>query len=257
MTGLSFCLLASGSKGNSIWVEAEGQALLIDAGLSGRELTARMALRGLEPKKLTAILLTHEHIDHARSAGVLARRFNLPLYLNAPTLKRAAPLLGKIEPRLFLTGHSFELGPFLVHAFATSHDAAEPVGFTFGLGKDPLLGLATDMGQATHLARQRLGGVAALILEANHDPTMLHQGPYPWPLKQRIRSRQGHLSNEDSAELLAQLAHEGLGRVVLAHLSETNNLPEKALAAATARLNGQRPLLCAAAQNEPSEVFYL
>jgi len=225
---MRFCVLASGSKGNAAWIEAGGEAVLVDAGLSGRELIRRMTLAGLEPDRLKAILVTHEHRDHVLGVGVLARRWGLPVYINEATLDRSRPIIGSIKPHLFSTGTDFAVGEFQIHPFSLSHDAADPVGLTFERN-GTRLGLATDLGVATNLVRERLSGCRALILEANYDDQMLTEGPYPWETKRRVRSRHGHLSNENAAELLADVAHAGLIKVVLAHLSQTNNTADLAL----------------------------
>ena len=221
-------MLASGSKGNAVWIEAGDEAILIDCGLSGKEVRRRMALAQVDPRKLKAIIVTHEHRDHLHGVGIAARFFKIPVYMNQPTLDVAGPGLGPINPVLFRTGFDFKIGPFTIHPFSTSHDAADPSGFTFEYG-GVALGLATDLGVATSLVRQRLKGCRGLILESNHDPRMLMEGPYPWETKRRVKGRLGHLSNEESAELLDILVHRDLETVILAHLSETNNMPELAL----------------------------
>jgi phosphoribosyl 1,2-cyclic phosphodiesterase len=229
---MKFCVLASGSSGNCIYVESGGSRLLIDCGLPRREIRARMAAAGIEAERIDAVLLTHEHSDHARGVGVASRSFGAPLCCSWPAFARIeawlGPLSGLVE---FAAGVPFEVGAFWVEPFCLPHDAADPVGFVIDDGKCRL-GVATDLGQATHLAHQRLLGCHALILESNHDPRMLEDGPYPWPLKRRISGRLGHLSNGQSAALLASLLRPGLRHVVLAHLSQTNNLPAIALAAA-------------------------
>lgn len=260
MTGtrpaLRFCLLASGSKGNAIWVEGADQAVLIDSGLAGKELKRRLATAGLDIQKLQAIIVSHEHRDHIQGVGVLARSLHLPVYLNAPTRKQAETLLNKVETQLFRTGSDFVIGSLTIQPFAVSHDCADPVGFTF-VRNGIKLGLATDLGVATRLVQQRLSGCHALILEANHDPQMLIDGPYPWELKQRVRSRHGHLSNFDTAELLAAVSHSRLQHVVLAHLSETNNHPDLALETVRAAFSAAPPELnlSAASQDQPGQVF--
>ena len=145
-----------------------------------------------------------------------------------PPLRQAAPGLGKIRTECFRTGSDFGLGNLNIHAFSISHDCADPVGFIFESG-GTRLGLATDLGVVTNLVREHLTGCRALIVEANHDPDMLMDGPYPWETKRRVRGRRGHLSNADTAELVAAVDHRDLAFVVLAHLSETNNLPNLAL----------------------------
>lgn len=239
MAELKFAVLGGGSKGNATYVEAGSSRLLIDAGFSGRELESRLAALGVEPGQLTAILLSHEHGDHIRGAGVLSRRHHLPLLLNKATLAAAGRELGKpVAIQEFTTGRSFTCGDFQIHPFALSHDAAEPVGFLLRAG-GRTLGHCTDLGVVSRLVRHRLSGCQALVLECNHDPEMLRQGPYPPALQQRVSSRQGHLANHETATLLTELLHAELRQVVLSHLSATNNTPELALKAVKQALNGR------------------
>lgn len=234
---MRFCVLASGSAGNAVYVESRGTRLLIDCGLTRRELRRRLQARGLEAERFDAILLTHEHSDHSGGVGLASRSLGAPLHAAWPAFaaveSRLGPLAGLFE---FAPGCPFEVGALRLEPFALPHDAAQPVGFIVDDGH-VRLGVATDLGQATHLVRERLAGCAALIIESNHDPEMLAQGPYPWPLKRRISGRLGHLSNAEGAALLGSLLHPGLRHVVLAHLSQTNNLPAMALAAARAVLD--------------------
>lgn len=253
-----FCVLASGSRGNALWVEDQDQAVLLDAGLSGRELERRIELSGLNRRKLRAILVSHEHTDHIAGVGVLARRFDLPVYINPATLSACGQSLGKINPALFTTGRAFALGPLHIHPFSVSHDAADPVGFTFA-AKNTKLGVATDLGVATALVQTRLAGCTAVILESNHDPEMLQNGPYPYDLKRRVAGRHGHLSNPQAGELLNLLNHQELKRIILAHLSETNNRPDLARGHMNSCLSNL-PSACrveVAFQDIPSDVFII
>ena len=226
---MKICLLASGSKGNAIYVSDGQTSILMDAGLSGVEIQRRMAAAGLDIQQLDAIVVSHEHSDHIRGVGILSRRYKLPVYISTGTAQAAEAQLGRLhEIRHFEIGNSFAINDLVLHPFATSHDAADPAGFTIKRN-GRRIGIATDLGIATGMVKQHLKTCDLLILEANHDPTMLIEGPYPWPLKQRIKSRNGHLSNEDSGGLLAEIIHDGLCHVILAHLSETNNTPEIAL----------------------------
>ena len=249
--GLCFCVLASGSKGNAVYIAEGGSAILIDAGLSGAEIERRMRLRQLDPAALSAIVVSHEHGDHIRGVGVLARRYGLPVYLTPKTAAAAAPQIGRLDRVVnFAAGRSFAIHHLRLHPFATPHDAADPSGFTVQVNGTKL-GIATDLGVAPAMVRDHLSGCSALVLEANHDPRMLLEGPYPWPLKQRIQGRTGHLSNEDSRDLLAQVRHGRLEHVVLAHLSETNNTAERALAVVAEGLGPYRVKLTVARQEMP------
>jgi phosphoribosyl 1,2-cyclic phosphodiesterase len=225
---LSVCVLASGSKGNAIYISDGRTNLLFDAGLSGREIQKRMQEAGLSAADLHGVVVSHEHSDHVRGVGVLARRYHLPVYVSASTAAAAAPQLGRIEDlRTIRIGTTFNVDGLQIHPFSTSHDAQDPAGFTIS-HQSCKIGIATDLGIATGMVRHHLKACDLLVLEANHDPRMLAEGPYPWPLKQRIKGRSGHLSNEASRDLLAELKHSGLCHVILAHLSETNNTPAKA-----------------------------
>jgi phosphoribosyl 1,2-cyclic phosphodiesterase len=221
-----FQVLASGSKGNSTLVCTSRTRVLIDAGLSGKELVRRMAKSPVQAGNLDAVIISHEHQDHVRGAGVISRRFDLPVFLSRGTLENLPSQVGQPAClQLFQTGIPFEIGDLRFHPFAISHDAKDPSGFVIE-SEGCRLGICTDLGIATQLVKARLQGCDGLILEANHDTELLLNGPYPWELKQRIRSRHGHLSNSDSCELLKALHHGDLKCVVLAHLSEINNNPE-------------------------------
>ncbi|MBU0679791.1 MAG: MBL fold metallo-hydrolase [Proteobacteria bacterium] len=230
---MKFCVLGSGSKGNATYVEANGRALLIDAGFSGKEICRRLEVVGVSMATVEGVLLTHEHNDHIQGAGILARKYKTALWANQATFKAASPRLGQVESfKSFQTGEKFSLAGFTIHPFAISHDTADPVGFV--VEHDGVtLGFCTDTGMVSRLLQQRLTGCHGLILECNHDLQMLADGPYPLHLQQRVRSRQGHLANNDAARFLGDLLHDRLQHVVLAHLSETNNLPDLALEAVT------------------------
>ena len=253
---LSVCILASGSKGNSIYVSDGHTSVMIDAGLSGIELQRRLAARNLSAQKLDAIIVSHEHNDHIRGAGILSRRFKLPVYINQKTEAAARSLGGLHEFRLFECGKAFSIGNLKIHPFSISHDAEDPAGFTISQN-GTAIAVATDLGIATALVKAHLKRCALLILEANHDPQMLEDGPYPWPLKQRIQSRSGHLSNGDSKKLLCELQHDNLQHVILAHLSETNNTPQKAYTEVAEALTRCEAQLTVAQQHIAGPVIYL
>jgi len=255
-TTLSVCVLASGSKGNAIYISNGTSAVLVDAGLSGKAIECRMRERGLDPAALSAIIVSHEHADHIQGVGVLSRRFRLPVYIGSSTLG-AAPRVGRLhETRLFECGRDFNIGDLRIHPFSISHDAADPAGFTF-LYRCTKIGIATDLGIATAMVKEHLKACTLLVLEANHDPDMLMGGPYPWPLKQRIKGRSGHLSNEESRTLLGEIQHEELTHVVLAHLSETNNTPDVAFQTVAPVLTKCTPQLMVALQDQCGELIHL
>jgi len=256
---LRICLLASGSKGNALYLETGDTRVLIDAGLAAREIAGRLRMIGVDPDALDAILVSHEHRDHCRGLGPMARRHKLPVYLH-PEALLALPGLGKVEfLREFVDGATWSFRDLQVTAMPLTHDAAAPVGFVVESAEGKV-GIATDLGIATRLVADRLQGCRALVLEANHDEELLRDGPYPWPLKQRIRSNHGHLSNTASADLLESLLWDGLEAVFLAHLSETNNLPQLALNCARQVLdcqNGCRPELVVGGPAAPSRCLEL
>ncbi|MDL1974407.1 MAG: MBL fold metallo-hydrolase [Deltaproteobacteria bacterium] len=255
---LTVCVLGSGSKGNSTYVSCGDTSILLDAGLSGKEIERRMRSRGLRIGDINGIIVSHEHIDHIQGVGVLSRRYRIPVYATGPTLSVCSKRLGKLEDvSLFESGRFFRVGELGVHPFSVSHDSADPVGFTIQNGNSKA-GIATDLGVSTRLVESHLRQCNLLILEANHDPKMLEDGPYPWEVKQRVRGRLGHLSNEQSKDLLGDLLHESLRHVILAHISKTNNDPEKACDTVCAALSGVKndvPHLSAASQDEAGDVL--
>ncbi|HEX9106467.1 MAG TPA: MBL fold metallo-hydrolase [Longimicrobiales bacterium] len=219
-------VLGSGSAGNATLVEgADGVRVLVDAGFSGRDVENRLRAVGVDPASLAAIFITHEHGDHTRGMGVLARRFGLALYLTPITRSACSVLLfGHEDVREYSSAAALRIGSLEVRPFLTVHDAADPVAVTLSdVATGDKLGIATDLGRPTATVRAALAGCHVLVLEANHDEAMLWNGPYPWSVKQRIASSHGHLSNRASGQLASELYHPGLVSVVLAHLSEHCN----------------------------------
>ncbi len=253
---LAVCVLASGSKGNAIYISDGSTSILIDAGLSATEIKRRLQSRGLNPRDLDAIIVTHEHSDHIQGVGVLSRQLRLPIYLSRTIEKKVSNRNNVYEIRTFNCGSAFQINNLAVQPFAVCHDAADPVGFTIGQNGSRI-GVATDLGTATSQVTENLKHCQLLILEANHDMDMLVNGPYPWYLKRRIQSSSGHLSNEQSKQLLIELQHQGLAHVILAHLSQTNNSPQKVLAEFANALTRCKPRLTVASQHRCSEVIYL
>jgi phosphoribosyl 1,2-cyclic phosphodiesterase len=252
-----FCPLASGSKGNALYISDGDTSILIDAGLSGVDMERRFASKGLSPENLDAIIVSHEHIDHVRGVGVLSRRYNIPVWATAKTAQAAAPIIRDIKiHKAFSCGRSFSINRLTIHPFSVSHDAQDPAGFTVEYNGIKI-GLATDLGLATGMVKTHLKDCALLMIEANHDTRMLENGPYPWPLKQRIKSRSGHLSNEDSKNLLHEIKHRDLKHVILGHLSETNNTPEKALTHVGPALDGCAAFLRVAVQEKCGDLVFL
>jgi phosphoribosyl 1,2-cyclic phosphodiesterase len=256
--GVSVSVLASGSRGNCSLVTTSTTRILVDAGLSGRETFKR--LRALADgnfagrssdrsndrvEEISAILITHEHSDHVAGLQRLACKLKVPVFLTAPTHRawsRAVrdaegtiPELPKLEH--FCAGRGFRVGDIEVMPFTIPHDAADPVGFTFR-AEGVKIGFATDLGYMPASVRDHLRGCNALVMESNHDVEMLRSGPYPWSVKQRVMSRVGHLSNEALAEFFSSDYDGGAEYLVLAHLSEQNNHPEKARMSAELALGG-------------------
>ena len=226
---LKVCVLASGSKGNCTLISTPTTRILIDAGLSGRETARRLSLLDILPEELNAILIGHEHSDHVQGLPVLAGRYGIPVYINRDTARATEKKLTRARTvKIFSNGHSWEIGDLTILPFSVFHDAQDPVGFIIRQGEISVL-VATDLGVPTRLVKERLKGNRIVILEANHDPDMLMNGDRPWRLKQRINSRQGHLSNQAAAELLAEETCDALTDIFLAHLSLDCNHPDKAL----------------------------
>jgi phosphoribosyl 1,2-cyclic phosphodiesterase len=324
-----FTVLASGSRGNATVVSGGRTRILVDCGLSCRELFRRMKLMDEAPETLDAILITHEHSDHVGGLAVTARKLNIPVYFtegthrawmrwlsprrqmsyaqwlkqmrqqaterqaeadaaaeegepdesdmildsSAKAAEAAEPVETQEEPEpapakdptwlpaleFFTAGEPFEIGDIKVSPFTTPHDAADPVGFVFG-AEGVRMGFATDLGYISPNVKAQLQDLDLLLLESNHDLEMLKDGPYPWAVKQRVLSRVGHLSNEAAAGFLEDGYDGQAAYVILAHLSESNNLPELARVTAERALNGRASLianrLLLAAQHEPLSSIY-
>lgn len=220
--------LQSGSNGNAIYVEAGGVRLLFDAGISGRMAQARMAQHGCDIREVDALIISHDHADHVRCAGIYQRKFSLPIYMTQPTHRAVSHYLGPLsDVRYFLSGATLHFNGVSVHTIRTPHDAADGVVFIVEF-EGKRLGIFTDLGHSFSGLRQLLESVDAAYLETNYDPEMLDAGPYPWHLKHRIRGPGGHLSNPESAELLRSCQRRPKW-IAAAHLSGENNLPELAV----------------------------
>jgi len=309
-------VLASGSRGNSTVVSSSRTRILVDAGMSCREIFKRMVIAGEDPRTLDAILITHEHQDHVQGLAVTARKLGIPVYFTESTHRAwmrwmtprkrmtyadwlaarqaaqeaaAVPVNPEMEDKeafdeereelgpnpvtetktdpcalpgieYFSSGQGFCVGDIAVTPFTIPHDAADPVGFIFE-AEGVRIGLATDLGYMPPNAKRHLKKCDVLMLESNHDLDMLRDGPYPWSVKQRVLSRVGHLSNLAAAEFLEGEYDGGAAYVILAHLSENNNLPELARVAAERALEGRISLLAnkllLATQNSPLESIVL
>ncbi|MCD6326178.1 MBL fold metallo-hydrolase [bacterium] len=231
---MRICVLSSCSSGNCTLIESGESRILLDAGLPWSRTSARLQSIGVDPLSIDAVVISHEHSDHVAGVGPVARKLRCPVYVNAKTLACAATRFQKIDGnqiKLIESGKPFDIEDLQITPFPVPHDAANPFGFVIK-ANGTKVGIATDLGYATKVVKHALAGCDALVLETNHDRRMLLDGPYPWSLKQRIASRHGHLSNEQSADLLSELIHDDLAAVFLCHLSEENNTKELALEAA-------------------------
>ncbi len=233
------CSLGSSSKGNAFLIEHEGLSILVDAGFAVRELANRLQTVGVEPQSVSAIFVTHEHIDHIGGVRRFAERFGACVF-SSPAIRDCVLGDSDVDWRPLAAGEPVEFEGFCVHPFSVPHDAADPFGLRIEVGGASIV-VCTDLGMPTRLVEYHLARADVWIIEANHDPAMLRDGPYPWQLKQRIASAYGHLSNLAAADLIGRVAHDGLVRLMLAHLSETNNTPELARQTVAEALNG-RPL---------------
>jgi len=241
---MRFAMLGSGSQGNGTVLQAGSTTLLLDCGFMLREAESRLRRLGIEPHEVSAVIVTHEHQDHIGGVARFARKHRLPVWLTDGT--RAAWRDGPVPRNQRVScGEAFTIGELHVEPFAVPHDAREPCQYVVGDGR-LRVGVLSDAGSVTDVMRAALGGCDALMLEFNHDADMLANGPYDAPLKRRVGGPLGHLSNAQSAELLRVLDTSRLRHLVLTHLSQKNNTPALALAAATTAMNGAvQEIVCA------------
>lgn len=226
---MRFASLGSGSEGNALLVEVGRTRVLLDCGFGLQDTLQRLAALQVQPEQLSGILVTHEHGDHVGGVGRLARKFNLPVWLTHGTLRSVPKVFAAITDIHEIDAHQgFAVGDLYVQPYPVPHDASEPVQFVFGDGAKRL-GVLTDVGCATPHIVEMLSGCEALVLECNHDHTLLMQGDYPYSLKQRVAGRYGHLNNQEAADMLAQLDVTRLQHLIAAHLSQRNNTPELAV----------------------------
>lgn len=225
-----FCPISSGSSGNSLYIGSGESHILIDAGLSGKRIQEKLKALSVDADEIRAIFITHEHSDHIQGAGVLSRRFDIPLYASENTWRTMLynDMVGKIAPhniKTFSHGQPVSIGGDLrLMPFKTSHDASEPSGFNIFAGEYKM-SVSTDLGIATDSVLESIYDSDVLLVESNHDIEMLKNGPYPWPLKKRILSEHGHLSNVSCGKLLTDIFSHRIKHVFLGHLSEENNKP--------------------------------
>ncbi len=232
-----FCPLFSGSGGNCLYVGTGESGLLVDAGVSARRIERALWAREIDPGSIRAVLVTHEHSDHISGLRVFCKRYRIPVYASAGTCDalRAENVLDPQTMCIPLTSDQ-QIGEFTVVPFCTSHDCRESYGYRIVLPDDRCVGIATDLGLVTQTVRDHLRGCDLIHIESNHDIRMLENGPYPYPLKRRILSDRGHLSNVACARELPYLVREGTTRIILGHVSRENNMPDLAYATAQAEL---------------------
>lgn len=225
-------VLASGSKGNSIFIKSDNISIILDAGLSGCKILGGLSKLDQNTAQIRAIVISHEHSDHIKGAGILCRKLKIPLYSTKLTYQICKNSLGNIPAGVlfFENDKPFRIGNIEIHPFNSSHDVIDGCNFVFKRIDDNIrkLAVATDLGFSSNLMISRVQHSTTIILESNHDPDMLMQGPYPWHLKQRIKGRQGHLSNDQAVGVLSRVFHPGIRNLILAHLSEINNSPDLA-----------------------------
>ena len=256
---MRFAVLGSGSGGNAAVVECSGLRLMIDAGLSAKQLAVRLELVGIDPASLSGILLTHEHGDHVRGLKVFLKQYPLPVFTTPATARvvRETGIEGG-KWKCFEAGQEFSIGEITVEPFAIQHDAVDPVGFVIG-NAILRLGFLSDAGFITRSMTERLRGLAGIFVEANYDEDLLEADTKrPWSIKQRISSRHGHLSNSQVTELIREISHPTLSQVVLGHLSSDCNTPEiitHRLRSCLTELGHHHVGLHCAGQHEPSDWF--
>ncbi len=225
---LEICAIASGSNGNCYYIGNEMSAILIDAGISTKQILLRMAERGLNPAKIRALFITHEHSDHMRGARVLGKRLQVPVFITAKTFDGAYKNMRPDYPRFFSCNEKISVDEFTVYPVSKNHDAADPCSFRIEY-KDKNIGVFTDIGEACSNVKSHIELCNALFLESNYDEDMLWNGGYPYFLKKRVASEVGHLSNDQAFELLDKHTNGELQCVFLSHISRDNNTPELAV----------------------------
>ena len=226
----NFYSLYSGSSGNSLLVETSNTKILIDAGESCKKISSALESINIKPDEISAILVTHEHIDHVKGLGTFSKKYNIPVYANAKTWEAMPEQTYKIDEKnimKFNITENFEIGDLKIHPFKIPHDAVNPCGFNI-IHKNEKISIATDIGHMTSDIALKLEDSVFVLLEANYDPDILQYSNYPYQLKQRISGPNGHLANIDAGKTISFLMNSGLKKVMLGHLSKENNFPELA-----------------------------
>ncbi len=259
-----FCPLYSGSSGNSLFCQYGSTRLLIDAGKPGKAISDALDSIGVDLRTVSGLLITHEHSDHIAGAGVLARKYGIPVYATTGTWYAMEDKIGRVPPELrreFSAGEDFWLGDIGVRSFSIPHDAADPVGFRL-YGGNVSISTATDLGVFTENVFSAIAGSDLILLESNHDPNMLRANPHYSPaLKQRILGDHGHLSNDACSQALLRLIARGTANLILGHLSGENNTPSLAMKVSAAALEregirqGRDVSLQVALRDQPGSLF--
>ena len=265
---MEFCSIASGSTGNCIYIGSNSSSVLVDAGISGKKVEEGLNSFDHTAKDLKGILVTHEHSDHIKGLGVLAKKHHLPIYATPGTMEaiRSTSTLGKLDPELLHEIHAdehFQIGDLDILPFRISHDAAEPVAYRVA-HEEHTVAVCTDLGYYDDYIIEHLKGLQAVLLESNHDINMLQVGSYPYYLKQRILGNRGHLSNENAGKLLSEILNDDMNTVMLGHLSKENNYEELAYETVCAEITmGESPYrasdfpICVAKRELPSAAVRL
>ncbi len=260
-----FFTLASSSAGNSCYIGASGQGVLVDCGISCKNLVNSLKAHSIDPEKLSGILITHEHSDHIKGLMVFLNHYNIPLYASAPVLKYLSAY-GAVPQKALLNEideHGELIGGMMVKPFKTSHDSVGSLGFSVSTPDEHKISVCTDTGYLTDDSKKNLLGSDAVLIESNYDQMMLQLGPYPYSLKRRIANETGHLSNTDCAAFLPDLIKSGTTRIALGHLSKENNIPELAVETSVSELSmagmkrGSDYIIFAAPRSEASECVLL
>ena len=227
---MKFCSLYSGSSGNSLFVQENQTKILVDAGVSAKKITEALASINVDIKTINAIIVTHEHMDHIKSLGTLAKKYNIPVYANLGTwngIENETSIIKIENKNYFRIGEKFEIGDLKIKPFSTSHDAMDSCGFSIENGTTKI-SIATDLGEMTKEVLDNIKNSKFLLLEANYDPEVLKFCSYPYNLKSRIAGKRGHLSNNEAGQTVSKLIEYGLEKVTLGHLSKESNFPELA-----------------------------
>lgn len=225
---LKFCSLYSGSSGNCQLIKTDNTTILVDAGLSGKKIQQQIINIGEDPKKIDAIFVTHEHMDHVQGVGILSRRFDIPVYANEKTWEAMNKTIGDVKSHnIKIITDDVEVGDLFIQAFNISHDAVKPVGYNIYY-KNKKISLVTDTGCVSENIIKSISDSDLMLVESNHDEDMVLIGPYPWSLKRRVLGEFGHMSNDTAGDLISKVIKRGTEIVLLGHLSKENNFPELA-----------------------------